>query len=332
MARGSIRWGLLGAAGIAQGAFLPALREAGGGVPLVVGARDPARARSFATEHGVERAVQGYEAVVGDPEVDAVYVALPNALHAAWTIRALEAGKTVLCEKPLCISPEQTAAVLEVARGAGGHLWEAFVFPFNAQTARLQEILDEGEIGEPREVDSVFHFLLDDPTDIRMDAGLAGGALLDVGCYPVRLARLLFEAGPERAVAEARTGASGVDEELWGIVRFPDDRVLRLSCGFRRPYDTSTVLYGSRGTIRLTNPFHPEPADTLEIRRGVDVSTEHPTTDEHSFTAALRHIHDVIGGRAAPVHLALDDAPEDARAVAMLATAAGLERTGHPRS
>src|SRR5262249_3446908 len=157
-----VRWGLLGAAGIAESSFLPALAEAGGRA-VVVGARDGARAERWSVEFGVDRWAEGYGAVVDDPSIEAIYVALPKALHAEWTIGALEAGKSGLCEKPLCGTVEETEGVLATARTSGGYLWEAFVFPFHEQMRRVRSVIAEGSIGELREVWSRFHFELDDP-------------------------------------------------------------------------------------------------------------------------------------------------------------------------
>jgi len=201
-----IRWGILGTAGIAESSFLPALRQAGDGVPVSVASRDGPRARSWAAEHDVARGVAGYEQVVADPEIEAIYIPLPNGLHAEWTIAALEAGKAVLCEKPLCVTPEETRRVLGAAEAASVPLWEAFVFPFHEQIDRVRDALAGGQIGEVREIVSrFFHLLPDDPQDIRVSAELGGGSLYDVGCYPIRLARSLFDAEPDldRTIADA---------------------------------------------------------------------------------------------------------------------------------
>ena len=192
--------------------------------------------------------MQGYDAVIADPDVEAVYIPLPNGLHADWTIAALEAGKTVFCEKPLCGTVEETERVLAAARSASGSLWEAFVFPFHEQMDRVREMLAGGTIGEVREIQSRFHFVLDDPNDIRFFADLAGGSIQDVGCYPIRLARLLFDAEPDRAraIADAEWTPDGADTELWGALVFPGDRRLVFSCGFRSGYDTLTRVLGHR--------------------------------------------------------------------------------------
>lgn len=326
-----IRWGILGTAGIAASAFLPALREAGGGTATVVGSRTSERAGAWAAEHGGGRGVEGYESVIADPDVDAVYVPLPNAFHAEWTVAALEAGKAVLCEKPLCATPAETEFVLAAARAVDPHLWEAFVFPFHEQIARVAALIGEGAIGDVREIDSRFHFRLDDHDDIRLLAELAGGSTQDVGCYPIRLARLLFGAEPVdgRAIADATwldTGEEGgdLDTELWGALAFPGDRRLVLSCGFLSHGDTLTRVLGTEGEIRMTHPFHPGTGDTFTLVREGRADETFPAMPggEHSFTAAIRHIHEVLLGRAEPRNLAVDDALGNATAIASLLAAA----------
>jgi len=313
-----IRWGIVGTANIARAQFLPGLREAGGGRATTVASRDRAKAEAYATAHGIDQGIEGYQALVESPDIDAVYVALPNALHAEPTIQALRAGKAVLCEKPLSVGSASTKDVLDVAATAAAPLWEAFVFPFQAQHRRLVRLLEDGAIGVPAELYSVFHFLLTNPANIRMDAALGGGALADVGCYPIRLAFELFGAGGAGAdngggaqarACEALT-ENGVDTDAAGIVTFGTGsrtRRLLLTCGFRRSFDTFTSVLGSAGQIRLTNPFHPSPADTLTISRpNADPVTERPTTDNRSFTAAIRHIQAVLRGEEAPAHTAAE--------------------------
>jgi predicted dehydrogenase len=319
-----VRWGILGTAWIAEDAFLPALREAGDGVAVGVGSRDGERATAWALEHGVGYGVEGYRRVVDDPEIEAVYIPLPNGLHGEWTIEVLQAGKAVFCEKPLCGTPEETEQVLAEAGRATATSWEAFVFPFHYQMERVRGLIASGAIGEVREIASRFHFVLDEPTDIRMDADLAGGSIQDVGCYPIRLARLLFEAEPEpsRTIADA-TWERGVDSELWGALTFPGDRRLVLSCGFRSASDTFTRVLGSEGEIAMTNPFHPGPNDTITVANESGSQTEPAMpSGERSFTPAIRHIHRVLRGLEEPRHLAVDEALGNAEAIAALLAAA----------
>ena len=315
------RWGVLGTAGIARSRFLPALAEAGGEA-VVVGSRDGARAAEFAQAHGVTRGVTGYAAVLEDPDVQAVYVPLPNPLHAEWAVAALEAGKAVLCEKPLCVDADQARRVLAVADRSSLPLWEAFVFPFTAQHRRLVELLAEGAIGELREISGAFHFLLRRTEDIRLSAATAGGALADVGCYPLRLAAELF-GGPALTAATSAVRGAEVETELAALVDYPDDRRLLLSCGFRRSQDTTTVLSGTEGTIHLEDPYHPRPGSSVELRRpGADPVVERPTRDQHSFTAALRHVGAVLAGEEAPRHTARESSLPVAEAIDLVRAAA----------
>ena len=313
-----VRWGIVGTANIARAQFLPALRAAGG-VPAAVASRELPRAEEFAAANGVGRGVAGYQALIEDPGVDALYNALPNALHAEWTIRALEAGKPVLCEKPLTGTLADTERVLAVARQTGTLLWEAFVFPFHPQFRQIRELIAGGAIGELAEIKSNFHFTVASPDNIRLSRELAGGALNDVGCYPVRLAQELF--GPhDSAWARAVLGGQDVDVESWGVLGYPGGRRLMLSCGMRRGYDTFTRLEGTGGRIRISNPFHPGAGDTYQvITPETTAGSVAADPGEPSFTAAIRHINAVLSGAEEPRMLAIHTSLDTARALHDLA-------------
>jgi predicted dehydrogenase len=310
-----IRWGIMGTAGIARKQFLPALREAGGTAAVVAG-RDLARAQDYAASQGIGRAVQGYQALLDDAGVDAIYLPLPNNLHAEWTIKALRAGKPVLCEKPLCGTLAETRQVLAVAQQTGTLLWEAFVFPFQAQLTQLRGLLADGAIGELREIQANFHFQLSRPQDIRLRRELAGGALNDVGCYPVRLASELITAPHETAWAVSIPGGDGVDVETQGSLGFPGGKRLLLSCGFRRADDTFGRLLGTRGQINITAPYHPQAGDTFQVCAAGKPPRSYPAAGpEQPFTAALRHIQTVLRGQEEPRSLALDTSLRTAQAL-----------------
>ena len=320
---GQVRWGIAGTAGIARKAFLPALRAAGG-TPAAVAGRDAGRTARYAAEHGVQRAVQGYEALIGDPGIDALYIALPNGLHAEWTTRALRAGKPVLCEKPLCATLAETEQVLAVARETGTLLWEAFVFPFHDQMSRVHDLLAEGAIGELREIQANFHFALARPEDIRLRRGLAGGALNDVGCYPVRLAVELMDTGLRSSWATARWGGDGVDVDLQGSLGYRTGQRLMMSCGFERSDDRFARLLGTAGQIHLTDPYHPGPDDTFTVfQAGKDAVSYPAAGPEPSFTPAIRHIEAVLRGEEQPRSLAVDNSLPAARGLQALREAAG---------
>ena len=312
---GQVRWGIVGTANIARRSFLPGLRAAGGAAAAVAG-RDLARAQDYARANGIERAVEGYQHLIDDPDVDALYIPLPNNLHAEWTIQALRAGKPTLCEKPLCGTLAETERVLAVARETGTLLWEAFVFPFHAQMERIRGLLAEGAIGELREIQSNFHFLLGRPDDIRMTRALDGGAANDVGCYPVHLARELFGDEHESAWATARWGGDGVDVDTQGSLGFPGGRRLLMSCGFGRSLDTFSRLLGTAGQIHVSNAFHPRPEDHFEVfTDGAEPQTYHAAGTEPSFTAAITHIQAVLRGEQPPRSLATDTSLGNARAL-----------------
>jgi predicted dehydrogenase len=325
MSTDPVRWGIISTANIARGQFLPGLRAAGG-IPAAVTGRDLGRAQAWAEQHGVNRAVAGYQALIDDPDIDALYVPLPNSLHAEWTIKALRAGKPVLCEKPLCGTLAEAEQVLAVARETGTLLWEAFVFPFHAQFAAVQKLLADGAIGELLEIQSGFHFMVGNPANIRLARDLDGGALNDVGCYPVRIALELLRAGHTDAWATAVWGGHDVDVDTQGSLGFPGGQRLLLTCGMRRAYDTFTRLLGTAGQIQLTNPFHPGRGDSYTVLADGEPRTLDAGAAEPSFTGMIRHIQNVLRGGEAPRQLALDTSLASARALHDLHQSMGTAR------
>jgi predicted dehydrogenase len=314
-----VRWGILGTANIARAQFLPGLREAGGTAAAVAG-REAARAERYASEHGIDRAVAGYQNLIDDPAIDVLYIALPNSLHAEWTLRALAAGRPVLCEKPLCGNLGDTTRVLGAARQTGTLLWEAFVFPFHRQIAQARDLVEGGAIGELMEIKSNFHFQLSNTANIRYSRELEGGALNDVGCYPIRLAAEFFGAPHEAAWAGATWGGDGVDVDTWGVLEYPGGRRLHLSAGMGRGYDTYSSLEGTAGRIEMSNPFHPGPPDHYQVIAPRGEPASYPATaGERSFTAAIRHINAVLAGEEEPRLLAVDTALRTAEALHDLA-------------
>jgi len=222
----------------------------------------------------------------------------------------------VLCEKPLCGTLAEVEQVLAVARETGTLLWEAFVFPFHAQFAAVQKLLADGAVGELLEIQSDFHFMVRNPANIRLARDLDGGALNDVGCYPVRIALELFGAGHTDAWATAVWGGQDVDVDTQGSLGFPGGRRLLLTCGMRRAYDTFTRLLGTAGQIQLTNPFHPGRGDSYTVLTdGEPPRTLDAGAAEPSFTGMIRHIQNVLRGGEAPRQLALDTSLASARAL-----------------
>jgi predicted dehydrogenase len=282
---------------------------------VAVGGRDPERTAAHARELGVPRALGSYEELLADPGVDAVYIALPNALHVAWTLRALQAGKHVLVEKPFSTDPAEVQRCFDEAQARGLVLTEGLMWRHHPQVARLTELIGEGAIGEMRLVRSAFSFVLDRQGDVRWDPQLAGGALLDVGAYCVSAARLL--AGePSRVQASAVTAPSGVDARVAGVLEHPGGVLSAFDCAFDLPYRASLEAIGSRGTVRLLDPWHAEQPVIEIVPDGADAVHEKPPAVNHyglelaDLAAAIRE------GR--PPLLGRDDAIGQARALAMV--------------
>jgi predicted dehydrogenase len=285
---------------------------------VAVGSRDLGRAEAYARERGIERAHGSYEAVLADPDVDAVYVALPNALHVEWATRALEAGKHVLVEKPFSTRPEEVEATFDLAERAGLVLTEAFMYRHQPQAKRLQELVDEGAIGELRLVRAQFSFNLTRTVDVRLDAELGGGALLDVGAYCVNVSRLV--AGePEVVHAEQVVGPTGVDLRFAGVMRFPGDVLGHFDCGFDLPRRHEVEVAGSEGLLRLSPAFGDD-RGVLELHRGDDVETV-PLPETHRYQLEVENFAAAVRGDE-PALLGRADAVGQARALAALLAAA----------
>jgi len=267
MAEDRLRWGLLGTARINR-RLVPALRASAGNRLVAVASRDRARAAEYATQWGIERAHGSYEALVADPEVDVVYVPLPNHLHAEWTIRAARAGKHVLCEKPLALTVGEVEAMAAAARESGVLVAEGFVYRHHPQTLKVKELVDGGAVGEVQLVRGSFSFTLDRPNDIRFRPDWGGGCLWDVGCYPLSFARLVLGAEPVEVVGTQVLGPSGVDETFAGQLLFPGGVLAQVDAGFRSEPRTAAEIAGTEGTILVRQPWRPEGQPILLTRGG----------------------------------------------------------------
>jgi D-xylose 1-dehydrogenase (NADP+, D-xylono-1,5-lactone-forming) len=250
-----MRWGLLSTANI-NGKLLAGARGTDEATVTAVASRDRGRAEEFAREHDIERAHGSYEALLEDPDVDAIYNPLPNSLHVPWSVRALEAGKHVLCEKPLTRRPAEAEAAFAAAQRAGRLLEEAFMWRHHPQTHRLRELIDEGAIGRLRMVKASFSFPLADTSNIRMRSDLDGGSLMDVGCYCVSGCRLVAGTEPERVWGEEAIGGDGVDVAFAATLRFPDDVIGAFHCGFAVGRRHHLEAIGEDGSLLVADPWH----------------------------------------------------------------------------
>jgi len=271
----ALRWGVLGVAKILN-RLGPAFQSSSTARPVAIASRCPDRARAAARNFGFDRAYGGYEELLSDPDIDAVYIPLPNAVHAEWTIKAAERGKHVLCEKPLCPTAAEAADVVANCRALGVRLMDGFMWPHHPRTHRLRQMLDDGAVGEVRRVAAAFTFRMDpfDPKNIRLCPDLAGGSLLDVGCYAVAGIRWAMGAEPVRAFASARH-AHGVDVEVTGQLAFLGDRVASFDCGFTLPYRAWLEVVGTGGTVRVPRMWAPHPRATWEVETNGQPAVEH---------------------------------------------------------
>ncbi len=308
-----VTWGILSTADINR-KLIPGA-HASAKVELVgVASRDTARAAAYAREWEIPRAFGSYEALLADPEIEAVYISLPNTLHCEWSIRALEAGKHVLCEKPLSRHTADAEAAFATAERTGRLLSEAFMYRHNPQTLRLKELVDGGAIGELRLVRSTFSYALYDEANIRLRPELEGGGLMDVGSYCVNGSRLL--AGePEHAYAQARFGSTGTDSVLTGSLRFPGDVLAIFDCGTALIDRDELEAVGSEGSLFVDDPWHCD-VPGIELRRDGEVERiELEYAD--SYQLELENLSDAIRGEA-ELLLGRDDAVDQARALEAL--------------
>ena len=270
-----IRWGILSTANIGKRAVIPGIQRSNNGEVVAIASRDAAQAQAAAAELQIGRAHGSYEALLDDPEVDAIYIPLPNSMHREWTIRAAQAGKHILCEKPLALNAAECAEMEAAADQHGVLLMEAFMYRFHPQTVRVQELLRQGAIGDARLLKATFSFYLTNPANIRLNADLGGGGLMDVGCYCVNVSRTMFAAEPVEAQAYASWSASGVDELMVGTLRFGDGRLAQIECSLALAGRQSYQIIGADGVIDAPTAFVPGLNDTtLVIRQGNQTETE----------------------------------------------------------
>jgi D-xylose 1-dehydrogenase (NADP+, D-xylono-1,5-lactone-forming) len=308
-----VKWGIISTADINR-KVIPGAHASDQVELVAVASREQKRADEYAKQWDIPRAFGTYEDLLSDPEIEAVYISLPNTMHCDWSIRALEAGKHVLCEKPLSRHPEEVSAAFDTADRTGLHLSEAFMYRHNPQTKRLQALVGEGAIGQVRLIRSVFSYSLYDHDNIRLRTDVEGGALMDVGCYNVSGSRLLG-GEPERAFGEAWFGPSGTDWVFAGTLRFPDDVLATFHCGTALPNHDELEVIGSEGSLFLDDPWHCN-VPTIELRRDGEVERI-DIGREDSYRLELENVSGAIRG-ANELLLSRDDAVGQARTLEAL--------------
>ena len=330
MNEGVVRWGILSTANIGVRKVIPATQKAERCEVVAIASRDGERAARTAAELGIPRAHEGYEALLADPDVDAVYIPLPNSEHAKWTIAAARAGKHVLCEKPLAMTAAEAEEMVRACANEGVLLMEAFMYRLHPSWESVRELVASGRIGRLRAVQSWFSYFNDDPRNIRNVPELGGGALYDIGCYCINLSRMLFGAEPTGIEASVTRDETGTDVLTSAILAFDED-VATFTCSTRAEPDQRAHIYGTEGRISIAIPFNIPPDRPTEIV--VTAGGDPPVSpDSETLTFAAADMYAIQAERFA--NAVLDDQPlpipsEDA--IGNMQVIEGILRAGSPR-
>ena len=326
---GTVRWGILSTADIGVRKVIPGIRRAARCEVVAIASRDAEAARAAAARLGIPTAHGSYEALLADPDVDAIYIPLPNHLHAEWTIAALRAGKHVLCEKPLAMTADEAQGMVDVAHESGLHLMEAFMYRHHPTWVAAMDLVDSGRIGTLTAVQSWFSYFNDDPENIRNIRDYGGGALFDIGCYSVNLSRMIFDGEPVRIKASLRRDpTSGVDVLTSAILDF-DDGIATFTCSTRSESDQRVDIYGTTGRISIGIPFNipPDRPTSVFLTAGGDPPVapatevlEYPTADPYAVEFE-RFATAVLDGGPTPVPP--EDAVANLRVIDAIFAAAG---------
>ena len=263
-----LNWGILSTARITR-ALIPPLQVSKRNRLLAVGSRTRESADKFARANKIQRAYDSYEALLADPDIDVIYNPLPNHLHAAWTIKAVEAGKHVLCEKPLALSVDNVDAVRSAAHRYGRVAAEAFMYRHHPQTLKVLELVKNGSLGTLKLIRGSFSYVLSREEDIRLlDPAMGGGSIWDVGCYPINYARTVIGKNPLEVFGWQVTGETGIDLTFVGQMRFAEDAIAQFDSSFAIPYHVFMEIIGSEGTLNIPHPFKPREDERIFLTRG----------------------------------------------------------------
>ncbi len=310
-----LRWGLLSTARINR-AVIPPIRKSHRGVLSAVASRSQQHADEYAREWQIPRTFGGYEAMLADPDVDVVYISLPNRLHLEWTLKAVEAGKHVLCEKPLALTADEVDEMISASHKTGKIIAEAFMYRHHPQTLKAKELVENGSIGELRLVRGTFSFNLNRPGDVRLNPELGGGSIWDVGCYPISYARYIIGSEPVEVAGWRKNASSGVDDLFVGQMRFPADVYAQFDSGFCIDHRTGIEIVGSEGTITIKRPFTPKPIEVIELKQG-DKTTRHVIRSGNLYSGEVEDMHSAILDGAAP-RVTLQDSRGTVQAITAL--------------
>lgn len=329
-----LKWGILGNANIARVCVIPAIQKSANSTVHALATRSPDAAGQVATKNKIAHIYHGYEKLLTDPEIQIVYIPLPNHLHLPWTLKALKAGKHVMCEKPLACNAQQAREMVDRARESGLLLMEAFMYRFHPRSRRIKEMVVQGSIGMPCLMRSAFCFHMDDQLlsageGARLKPEMGGGALLDVGCYSVSAARWLFGQEPTQVQGQAIYHPGGVDVHFVGSLRFGDDGFATLEASFISALQQTFTVVGGTAAIELPhNAFIPWEEDAAFVVRAKDEAQgkEHVIPGADEYRLMVEHFAEAVSGRA-PLACAPDDSVLNMKVLDALTQAAQSGRT-----
>ncbi|MGE5225011.1 MAG: Gfo/Idh/MocA family protein [Omnitrophica WOR_2 bacterium] len=324
MSAQALRWGILSTARINR-SLIPPIKKSRFNQLTAVASRNLEKAQAYAMEWGIPKAFGSYEEMLADKDIDVIYNPLPNSLHAEWTIRAVQAGKHVLCEKPLALTVNEVDAIREAAEKAGKIAVEGFMYRHHLQTMKVKELLDNGTIGNLRYVRGYFSYKLSEQGDVRLDRELGGGSIWDIGCYPISYARYLIGEEPVSVFGWQVVGPSGVDLTFVGQLLFPNQVIAQFDSSFDAPFRAYIEVVGSEGVIQVPHPYKPDNREKIRLIRG-DRVEEIAVHGLEVYQSEVEDLSDaVINGKAPRVSLA-DSRGNTAAIVALLESA----RSGSP--
>jgi predicted dehydrogenase len=329
-----VNWGILGNATIARKCVIPAIQKSSNGQVQVLATRSPQNAAEVVSDNNISKVYDRYEDVLSDPSVEAVYIPLPNHLHFPWTMKALSAGKHVLCEKPLSCDAPEARRMTDTAHERRRILMEAFMYRFHPRSQHIKRIIEKGVIGEPCLVRSAFCYQLEENIlktgeNARLISEMGGGALLDVGCYSVSVARWFMASEPIQVQAQAQYHPSGVDIHLVGTLRFSEGRLAVVEASFVSALQQTFSVIGSAGAIDLPHDaFIPWEKDAVFTLRGKDaeIGEKHVIPGADEYQLMVEHFGDVVLGNAEPDG-PIADSVANMQVLDALAEAARTEKT-----
>jgi D-xylose 1-dehydrogenase (NADP+, D-xylono-1,5-lactone-forming) len=324
-----LNWGLLSTARINR-ALIPPLQVSKRNALLAVASRSQEAAEAYAKEQRIPRAYGSYDALLADPDIDVIYNPLPNHLHAEWTIKAVEAGRHVLCEKPLALSVDEVGEIKAAAQRHGRIVAEAFMYRHHPKTLKAQEIVRSGSLGTLKLIRGSFTFLLTREGDVRLNPEWGGGSLWDVGCYPISYARTVLGEEPLEVFGWQVTGPTGIDETFVGQMKFRNDIIMQFDSSFAVPFHTFMEVVGSEATLNIPFPFKPGVNEKIHLTRG-DRTETIKVRGRELYIGEVEDMADAILLGMAP-RVSLDDSRANVAVITALLESARTGRSVRPEA